>query len=144
LIRVIREPAETLPPDASLLNLSAGDGLALLGFAANSPAPGQPWPVRLVWRADDAITHDWSVSVRPTAGGQPLASPVDGIVQQDLAHPVHGAYPTSRWLPGEVVTDDYFFTLPSGPIPDGIQVVVYRVLPDGAFENLAQLDVPLR
>ena len=144
LIRVTQRPATVLPSDVPLLYLPAGDGLSLASVTAQQPAPGQPWPVRLLWRADDTITQDWSVSVRPTAGGQPLAWPGDGIVQQDLTHPVHGAYPTSRWLPGEVVADDYFFTLPTNPTPDGVQVVVYRVLPDGAFENLAVLDVPLR
>jgi hypothetical protein len=144
LIRVTQSPATALPSDARLLNLPAGDGLSLALVTAQQPAPAQPWPVRLLWRADDTITQDWSVSVRPTAGGQPLARSGGGIVQQDLAHPVHGAYPTSRWLPGEVVADDYFFTLPPSPLPDGVQIVVYRVLPDGAFENLAVLDVPLR
>ncbi len=144
LIRVTKDPATMLPADIRPLNLPAGAGLSLLGMVAPQPAPGQPWPVRLVWRTDDAITEDWSVSVRPTAGGQPLAWPEDGIVQQDLVHPVHGAYPTSRWLSGEVVADDYAFTLPPGQIPDGVQVVIYRVLPDGGFKNLAQLDVPLR
>ncbi|HSN74807.1 MAG TPA: DUF2723 domain-containing protein, partial [Anaerolineae bacterium] len=144
LIRVTQDPVTTLPSDTSLLNISTGAGLSLSGIVAPQPAPGQPWPVRLVWRADDAIAYDWSVSVRPTEGGQPLAHPEGGIVQQDLAHPVHGAYPTSRWLSGEVVADDYLFMLPPGSIPDGVQVVIYRVLPDGGFENLAQLDVPLR
>ncbi len=144
LIRVTQNPATTLPPDAHRLNLPAGDGLSLIGMAAPQPAPGQPWPVRLAWRADGAIAYDWSVSVRPVAEGHPLAQPEGGIVQQDLAHPVHGAYPTSRWLSGEVVADDYLFMLPPGSTPDGVQVVIYRVLPDGGFENLAQLDVPLR
>jgi hypothetical protein len=144
LIRVTQDPATTLPPDAHRLNLPAGDGLSLIGMAAPQPAPGQPWPVRLVWRADGAIAYDWSVSLRPTVGGQPLAQPEGGIVQQDLAHPVHGAYPTSRWLSGEVVADDYFITLPPGPTPDGVQVVVYRRLSGGGFENLALLDMALR
>jgi hypothetical protein len=144
LIRVSAEPATTLPPDARLLSLPAGDGLALLGLTAQQPTSGQPWPVRLFWRAHDTIAYDWSVSVRPTVGDQLLAQPEGGIVQQDLAYPVHGAYPTSRWLPGEVVADDYLFTLPPGPAPDGLQVVIYRSLPDGGFENLAVLDVPLR
>ncbi len=143
LIRVSGQPAATLPHDATPLNLAAGDGLSLLGIDAPQPESGQPWPVRLYWRADSMIAYDWSVSLRPTLGGQPLALPAGGIVQQDLAHPVHGVYPTSRWQPGEVVADDYFFNLPPGPAPDGIQVVVYRSLPEGGFENLAVLDVSL-
>lgn len=143
LIRVASAPATALPAGARLLSLPAGDGLSLRGLAAPPPTPGQPWPVRLYWRADGAIGHDWSLSLRPTVGGQLLPQADGGIVQQDLAHPVHGAYPTSRWRGGEVVADDYLFTLPPGAVPDGLQVVVYRSLPEGGFENLAVLDVPL-
>lgn len=144
LIRVRSEPATALPPGVQPLSLLAGDGLTLLGLAAPAPAADQLWPVRLYWRADGAIAYDWSVSVRPTAGGQPLAQPGGGIVQQDLAHPVHGAYPTSRWRAGEVVADDYLLALPDGAAPDGLQVVLYRSFPEGGFENLAVLNVPLR
>ncbi|MFZ2361783.1 MAG: DUF2723 domain-containing protein [Anaerolineae bacterium] len=143
LIRVTTAAAKTLPAGAAPLNRPAGDGLALVGIDAPPPEPGQPWPVRLFWRADGAIAYDWSVSLRPTLAGQPLAQPAGGIVQQDLAHPVHGVYPTSRWQRGEVVADDYLFNLPPGLTPDGVQVVVYRRLPEGGFENLAVLDVPL-
>jgi len=143
LIRVTTAAAKTLPAGAAPLDLPAGDGLALVGIDAPPPEPGQPWPVRLFWRADGAIAYDWSVSLRPTLAGQPLAQPAGGIVQQDLAHPVHGVYPTSRWQRGEVVADDYLFNLPPGLAPDGVQVVVYRRLPEGGFENLAVLDVPL-
>lgn len=142
LIRVAREAATTLPADARPLDLPAGDSLSLLGLAAAQPEPGQPWPVRLYWRARGAMAHDWSVSVRPTFGGQPLAQDGGGIVQHDLAHPVHGAYPTGRWQPGEVVADDYLLALPAGPAPDGLQVVIYRPLPGEGFENLAVLAVP--
>lgn len=143
LIRVMSTPATALPAGARTLDLAAGAGLSLLGIDAQRPQPGQTWPVRLYWRADDTIAADWSVSLRPTLNGQPLAQPDGGILQQDLAHPVHGVYPTSRWQPGEVVTDDYWFTLPPGPLPNGVQVVIYRGLPEGGFENLAALDVPL-
>jgi hypothetical protein len=143
LIRVSGEPATVLPDGVHPLHLLAGDGLSLAGIAAPQPTPGLSWPVRLYWRAHDAIAHDWSVSVRPTLGGQPLQQEGGGIVLQDLAHPVHGAYPTSRWRPGEMVADDYWLALPSGAAPDGLQVVIYRHLPNGQFENLAELDVPL-
>jgi hypothetical protein len=142
LIRVSQEPATTLPDEARRLDLPAGDGLVLAGLLAPAPAADQPWPVRLYWRADGPISRDWSISVRPTLAGQPLALN-GGIVQHDRAHPVHGAYPTSRWRAGEVVADDYWLDLPVGAAPDGVQVVVYRPLPEGGFENLAVFEVSL-
>jgi len=129
------------------LDLTAGDGLTLASYEQISePAgvDGKPWHMRLIWRADDAIAHDWSISVRPLLGGQPLSRPEGGIIQVDQLNPVHGAYPTSRWQPGEVVGDDYFLPLQPGQKADGLQVVIYRQLPNGAFQNLAVFDVLLR
>lgn len=142
LIRLSRTPADALPADARRLDLPAGDGLTLLGIDAPSPLAGQPWPVRLYWQAQGQPQGDWSISLRPTLAGQPLTQADGEIVQQDAAHPVHGAYPTSRWQTGEVVADDYLLPLPAGAAPDGVQVVLYRRLADGSFENLAVLQAP--
>ena len=67
--------------------------------------------------------------MRLLQGGQEIA-------QLDREHPVSGAYPTSRWTPGEVVADAYPFALPPGAAPDGIKILVYRKLADGSFVNL--------
>ena len=82
--------------------------------------------------------------MRPMLAGQPLSRPEGGIVLVDQVNPVHGAYPTTRWQSGEVVADDYLLPLPSGQAVDGLQVVVYRPLPEGGFENLAVLEIPLQ
>ena len=147
LIAVAAQPATELPAGVQRLDLPAGDGLTLAGYEQISqPAAvdGKPWQVRLIWRADDAIAHDWSISVRPTFAGQPLSRPEGGIVLVDQVNPVHGAYPTSRWQPGEVVADDYLLPLLPGQAVDGLQVVIYRPLPEGGFENLAVLEIPLQ
>jgi len=85
--------------------------------------------VMLAWQAPRRPSQDWSVSVRLRRANQEIA-------QRDLAHPVHGAYPTTRWSPGEVVADAYAFTLPAGVWPDGVTVIVYRRTSDGEFVNL--------
>ena len=75
LIAVAAQPAKELPAGVQRLDLTAGDGLTLAGYEQISEpgaVDGKPWQVRLIWRADDAIAHDWSISVRPLLGGQPL------------------------------------------------------------------------
>lgn len=140
LVTASRTPATTLPPDLHPVNRPVGDGLALAGYAV---APSQTgWRVRLAWRADAPIGHDWSVSVRPTRNGELLTGSDGAIVQTDAVHPVHGFYPTRRWSPGEVVLDDYTVGLADTGGADGLQVVVYRV-GDGQFENLGVLNLPL-
>ena len=66
------------------------------------------------------------------------------IAQIDQVHPVHGAYPTSRWSPGEMVADAYPFKLPPGAQPDGVTVILYRKLADGGFVNLDVARFPLQ
>ena len=90
----------------------------------------------LIWQALAPPSQDWAVSVRLLQGGQEIA-------QLDREHPVSGAYPTSRWAPGEVVADAYPFALPPGAAPDGIKIVVYRKLADGSFVNLDVAQFPL-
>jgi hypothetical protein len=90
----------------------------------------------LIWQAEAQPSQDWAVSVRLTQGGKEIA-------QLDREHPVNGAYPTSRWSPGEVVADAYPFVLPPGAVPDGLTVVVYRKLADGSFANLDVARFPL-
>ena len=92
--------------------------------------------VLLIWQATAAPSQDWAVSVRLTQAGQEIA-------QLDRAHPVSGAYPTSRWAPGEVVADAYPFALPPDAMADGLTVVVYRKLADGSFANLDVARFPL-
>jgi hypothetical protein len=92
--------------------------------------------VLLAWQALTPPTQDWSVSVRLTQGGREIA-------QLDRTHPVFGAYPTTRWAPGEVVADAYPFTLPPGSAPDGMTVILYRRGADGGFVNLDVARLPL-
>ena len=90
----------------------------------------------LIWQAAAPLSQDWAVSVRLLQGGQE-------ITQLDREHPISGAYPTSRWAPGEVVADAYPFALPPGAAPDAIKIVVYHKLADGSFVNLDVARFPL-
>jgi hypothetical protein len=93
--------------------------------------------VILVWQAERTPAHDWATSVRLLQGGVEIA-------QMDRQHPVSGAYPTTRWLPGEVVADAYAFALPAGISPDAVTVVVYRRAEEGGFINLDAATFPLQ
>jgi hypothetical protein len=122
-------PASDLAPDLAPWTHDFGDQLRLLGGNLTRNEATGEHVVLLNWLALTTPERDWSVSVRLTQGGQELA-------QQDSTHPVWNAYPTSRWLPGEVVGDAYAFTLPTGPQPDGVTVIVYRGDGAGGFINL--------
>ena len=90
LIAVAAQPTTELPAGVRQLDLPAGDGLTLAGYEQISePAAvdDKPWQVRLIWRADGAIAHDWSISVRPTFAGKFLSRPEGGIVLVDQVNP---------------------------------------------------------
>lgn len=143
LIRLEVQPVLSLPASAQVLDRLVGDWLALAGIEMLPTRADGLWRIRLYWRADAAIGYNWSTSLRPTQRGE-LITQVDGsLVLQDHSAPVYGMYPTQHWMKGEVVADDYALALPSGVSPDGVQIVIYRALPNGGFDNLAVLDVPL-
>jgi hypothetical protein len=114
-----------------------GGLLSLMGGRARRDATSGETAVVLAWQASGELSEDWSVSVRLTQGGKEIA-------QVDRQSPVAGAYPTSRWSPGEVVGDAYTFAVPAGVTPDGVTIVVYRRMPDGAFTNLDIARLPLQ
>lgn len=149
-------PAPQLaPPNSSVASTFIGDGLALQQVTARLQAPARPagWPawapvvpdavalqVSLVWLAQAQPQHDWSISLRPLRAGQFLYEG-DRLLQLDMRHPVAGFYPTSAWTPGEQIQDIYRLPLPPGPHPDSAQIVIYRSLPDGRFENLYSIEI---
>ena len=145
LVAVSASPRRSLPEsaaaasDASLqpwVHTFGSDIELQAGRIGADPVTGET-VARLVWRALNKPAEDWSVSVRLTQDGREIA-------QLDQEYPVYGAYPTSRWSPGEIVADPYPFKLPPGSAPDGITVILYRKLADGSFANLDVAKFPLR
>lgn len=107
------------PPLATETAATFGDIIALAGYTLSGDGPARD--LELVWQALDAPTADYTVFVQ-------VLNP-DGTCcawQQDTM-PQGGAYPTSRWRPGEYVVDRYTITLPDD-LPPGeypLQVGLY-------------------
>jgi hypothetical protein len=87
----------------------------------------------LYWRALTEMTSSYSVFTH-------VLGPDGQIVAQQDNVPVNGTYPTTLWLPGEVIADDYQLSLqddlPAGEYP--IEVGFYD--PDSGL----RLDGPVR
>ena len=136
LIALQREPDQAIPVGLQAWTHDFGPALRLLGGKVErNPTTGE-MVVRLAWEAKEKPEQDWSVSVRLTQDGREIA-------QADEEHPVFGAYPTSRWSPGEVVSDAYPLTLPPDAKADGVTVILYRKTPEGGFVNLDAARFPL-
>jgi hypothetical protein len=93
-----------LPTPEYALIADIGSSIRLLGFDlknVNATRGGQI-EIVLYWQALDTVDRDYKVFVhlyRPTIPG--------GLSGQHDSPPGNGAFPTSSWLPGEVVTDPH-------------------------------------
>lgn len=97
-----------VPPLAHPLAYRFGELATLLGYTLEPTAlqAGQPCTLTLVWRAETLTTTAYSVFVH-------LIDETGTILAQQDNPPVHGGRPTTGWLPGEVLRDEYGFTLPA-------------------------------
>jgi hypothetical protein len=109
LIRVNPEPVTELPADAIVLNQAVTPEITLLGYHLSRPPHTGvgPAPLRLTlfWRVEAPLSVDLRVSAR-------LLNLAGELVAQADAVPVHFAYPTTAWRPGEIVSDVYDLDLP--------------------------------
>lgn len=91
-----------LPPGAVRFE----DKIAMLSIdiAETQLAPGGELAAELTWQALTALAEDYTVFVQ-------VLDEQDRIVGQVDAWPQQGTYPTSEWLPGEIVEDPYLIRL---------------------------------
>jgi hypothetical protein len=71
----------------------------------------------LTWTAGAPITHDLKVSARLIGRDGAVAKAVDQA-------PVHFAYPTQAWVPGEPIQDVYDLALPAGTQTDQFSILL--------------------
>ena len=93
-----------LPEPEYPLTADFGPNIRLLGFDLKqvAPTPGGQIEIILYWQALSTVDKDYKVFVHlyhPTIPG--------GLPGQHDSPPGNGAFPTSSWLPGEVVTDSH-------------------------------------
>ncbi len=84
------------------IGVSLGNRVELLGYdlSAGSVAPGETLVLTLYWRALTEMSREYTVFTH-------LLAPDGSMTGQQDNQPVRGSYPTTLWLPGEVVADAY-------------------------------------
>lgn len=113
LIRVNPQPVRAAPEVPLVVGAPLTPGIVLHGYALSHPPAHATPPLRLTltWQATAPLARELKVSARLLdAAGQPVA--------QADAVPVHFAYPTTAWRPGEFIADVYDLALPDG-LPPG-------------------------
>jgi hypothetical protein len=104
------------------LDLRLGDGILLLGYdlADPRPDPGGTLHLTLYWQAQGPTDVAYTVFTH-------LLGPQGLVVAQSDSPPQGGAAPTTSWLAGEVIADEYWIPVPSElpPGPLYIEVGMY-------------------
>jgi MFS family permease len=99
-----------LPPQLTLHGANWEEKIELAGYRCEGcDNLGRMTPLRLVlyWRTLSTLTNDYTVFVH-------LVDAQGNIVTQQDQQPLAGVRPTSRWVPGEVLTDIFELTIPGG------------------------------
>ncbi len=113
LIRVNPQPTLKAPDTPFLVGTPLTAEIALHGYTIGRPSKhvGPP-PLRLTlaWQVTAPITRELKVSARLYPAD--TSSTEDQPTAQADAVPVHFAYPTTAWRPGEFITDVYDLPLP--------------------------------
>lgn len=126
-----------VPPMQNSVGVAFEEGISLLGFdlASRVIRPGTALTVTLYWRGDRSIVASYKVSLQLLARGP-------RIVVQDDAVPVGWTYPTSVWIPGEVIRDEHSLSIPAEASGDCTLIVALydertgrRLLPEGGSDD---------
>jgi hypothetical protein len=123
------------PARPNVIDVEMAPGLRLVGYDADErQAHWQAWArLHLWWRASTETRERFKVSAR-------LMTPDGQLVAAVDTEPVANAYPTTAWLPGEVVADAYEIPLPAGlPPGDYVPVIVVYDPATGAERGRTEL-----
>jgi hypothetical protein len=119
LTRPDRRPLPTQPD--TLVNATLGDAIELIGYTLQTPAATTQqsnyhllitnYQLTLFWHALAPLPADYTVFLHLRDSRRATVAQRDGM-------PVDGAYPTSRWQPGETIIDPISLPLPEN-LPPG-------------------------
>jgi hypothetical protein len=71
----------------------------------------------LDWQAERKLDRDYTIFVQ-------LLDPSGRLVAQSDGFPWGGGFPTSRWVPGQIIRDHYQLALPNQPRPGDYRIIV--------------------
>jgi 4-amino-4-deoxy-L-arabinose transferase-like glycosyltransferase len=102
-----------LPAIAHAQSVELGGQVTFLGYDIDltGAQPGGTVQLTLYWRASVEMDTDYTVFTH-------LLGQDGRIVAQKDNRPAKGSYPTTLWLPGEIITDPYDISLPAD-LPPG-------------------------
>ena len=94
------------------LRADLGERIALLGYGLRTPQvePGGTVELALYWQARGRVGTSYTVFTHLLDGEERIRGQRDSL-------PAGGARPTTGWLPGEVIVDEYAFPVDADALP---------------------------
>jgi hypothetical protein len=120
-------PSRTL--DANLANVVRLTGFDLVG--RETIQPGDELVFTLYWQTLEPMDRDYKVFIH-------LVDEAETIVAQGDALPTADFYPTSQWLPGEIINDTHRSTIPTA-LPTGRYRLLVGLYDPGTGQRLPVL-----
>jgi hypothetical protein len=114
-----REHSYQLPPIEQAMRADLGDQVEFHGYRLESAQvePGGLLHLTLYWRARQRMTVSYTVFTHLLGKDGSIWGQRDNI-------PVSGTYPTTGWVEGEVITDEYEIAVKSDAPPGDYQIEV--------------------
>jgi hypothetical protein len=114
-----REHSYQLPPIEQAMQADLGDQVEFHGYSLESAQvePGGLLRLTLYWRARQRMTVSYTVFTHLLGKDGSIWGQRDNI-------PVSGTYPTTGWVEGEVITDEYEIVVKSDAPPGEYQIEV--------------------
>jgi 4-amino-4-deoxy-L-arabinose transferase-like glycosyltransferase len=116
----------------SIINVRYDDFCDLIGYIQpDGPIQaGDRVPLTLIWRARQPTSVDYSIFVH--------ASAPDGTIEGQIdTYPGGGRYPTSRWQPGEIISDTVY--IPMSEDAQGPALIRFSV---GLYDHKTRAELP--
>jgi hypothetical protein len=138
LIRVNPKPILEAPASSPQVDSSLIPEMTLYGYTVSRPprhASPPPLRLNLTWHALAPINQDLKVSAR-------LVGTDGQMVAQADAVPVHFAYPTGAWRPGEFISDVYDLPVSAGLEPGQYTPLLILYDPGQAAAEVGRLTLP--
>jgi hypothetical protein len=110
-----------------------GDDIQLLGYQLERRTfrAGETIPLTLLWNANRTPAQNWKVFTHLLDANVVLRAQQDSIPQR-------GNLPTTRWFPGEYISDEYALALPNDLPPGEYRIAV------GMYDETTGERAPLR
>jgi hypothetical protein len=129
-----RERNFTAPNIQNIINSRLGNAVRLLGYGITSStfSPNQRLPLTLYWQAEATMDTSYTVFVQ-------ILGPDGRLWGQQDSLPGQGKLPTTGWVKGEVLLDDYSISI-NPTTPPGTYTVIAGMYDARTGQRLAVTD----